>query len=279
VYEYEWRRQWPFRLPRVARSALVLIAFAAASACSVDSVLRPDVDVGVSTGAISGGGLQNLVPSNPMMMSYPVPAQPEAPAAESPPATASPPGETMTFMPAEEVACRQELQRLGVTYRDLPAIDEGGSCKIAHPVAVSGFSGGVALKPSATLTCQMALTVARWTKNELAPAARRRYLSGIGTIHQGSSYSCRRIRGTSVASEHSKGNALDIMSITLKNGREIDVRRPGFFAFRQRGLLNTVRAEGCDYFTTVLGPGYDADHRDHFHFDIKARRNGYRACR
>jgi hypothetical protein len=29
----------------------------------------------------------------------------------------------------------------------------------------------------------------------------------------------------------------------------------------------------------VLGPGYNADHADHFHFDIKNRRNGYVACR
>ena len=99
------------------------------------------------------------------------------------------------------------------------------------------------------------------------------------TIHQGSSYSCRRIAGTTVASEHSKGNALDVMRIELKNGRDIKVQKQGLFAFRARGLLNTVRADGCSYFTTVLGPGYNADHADHFHFDIKERRNGYRACR
>jgi len=29
----------------------------------------------------------------------------------------------------------------------------------------------------------------------------------------------------------------------------------------------------------VLGPGYNKDHANHFHFDIKERRNGYVACR
>lgn len=82
-----------------------------------------------------------------------------------------------------------------------------------------------------------------------------------------------------MASEHSKGNALDIMRIELNSGRDIDVRKPGWFAFRQRGFLNSVRADGCDYFNTVLGPGYDRDHKDHFHFDIKSRRNGYVACK
>ncbi|WP_309083176.1 extensin family protein [Chelativorans sp.] len=265
VYECKWPFSRLFRLPRAARGALALVTLAAASACSVDTVLRPEIDLGVQTAAVAGGGLQNLVPSNPMMMSYPLVRLPDAPSA--------------TLMPQDELDCRRQLKRLGVTYRDLAPIDDGGECRIDHPVEVSGFSGGIVMKPAATLTCRMAATVALWTRNELGPAARRRYFSGIHTIRQGSSYSCRRIRGTSVASEHSKGNALDIMSITLENGRKIDVRRPGFFAFRQRGLLNTVRSEGCEYFTTVLGPGYDADHKDHFHFDIKARRNGYRACR
>ncbi len=44
------------------------------------------------------------------------------------------------------------------------------------------------------------------------------------------------------------------MRIELNSGRDIDVRKPGWFAFRQRGFLNTVRADGCNYFTTVLGP-------------------------
>lgn len=243
---------------------VALLALTALTACSVDSVLRPSVDVGTTTATISGAGLQNLVPSNPMMMSYP---------------RVMPPLTSPEVMPAEEVACRQRLKRLGVQYRDLAPIDDGGACRIDYPVEVSGLSGGIRMQPAATLTCQMVLAFASWTRNELAPATRRRYLSGIDTIRQGSSYSCRRIRGTGVASEHAKGNALDVMSITLNNGREIDVRRPAFFAFRQKSLLNKVRSEGCDYFTTVLGPGYDADHKDHFHFDIKDRRNGYRACR
>ncbi len=46
-----------------------------------------------------------------------------------------------------------------------------------------------------------------------------------------------------------------------------------------RGLLNTVRSDACSYFTTVLGPGYNPEHADHFHFDLMQRRSGYRACK
>jgi hypothetical protein len=248
---------------RRVRIVLAMAITGLATACSVDDMLRPSVDLNTNTAAVTTTGLQRLVPSNPTL-AYPTPISPL---------------NQFTAIPAAEVDCRKQLKRLGVKYRDLGPINEGGACRIDHPVQVSALSGGIEIKPAVTLNCQMAATFAQWTKRELAPSARMRYLSGIKSIRQGSGYSCRKINGTSVASEHSTGNALDVMAITLNNGRTIDVRKPGFFAFRQRGLLNKVRAEGCDYFTTVLGPGYNRDHADHFHFDIKNRRNGYRACR
>jgi hypothetical protein len=243
-----------------------LILLAALAACTTDDVmsLRPDVDVGAQTAAVPTRGLQSLVPSNPMMAAYPRLETPAAP--------------TLT-MSADDIACRRDLQKLGVQFRSLAPIDDGGACRIDFPVEVSAI-GSVEMKPAATLSCDMAATFARWTRKELVPSARWRYLSGVKTIHQGSSYSCRNIRGSrGKPSQHSVGNALDIMRIELNNGKDIDVRKPGWFAFRQRGFLNTVRADGCDYFTTVLGPGYDYDHRNHFHFDIMPRKNGYVACK
>ncbi len=259
-------------MPIVTRGRVLVggcaLAFlvAALSACSPSGVLslEPHVDVGARTAAIApASGLRTLVPSNPYMASYPRFTEPADP---------------YEAMSAEELDCRRDLKRLGVAFRDLAPIDDGGACRIDNPVEVSAI-GGVRLKPAATVTCTMAKTFARWTKSELVPSARIRYLSGVRTIHQGSSYSCRNIRGSRTASEHSKGNAMDVMRIELNNGKDIDVKKPGFFAFRQRSLLNNVRADACGYFSTVLGPGYDRDHRDHFHFDIKQRRNNYVACR
>ena len=242
------------------------LALAALSACNTGSVLslEPAVDVGSQTSAVPQyAGMQKLVPSNPYMTAaYPRMDEPMSPVEQ---------------MPASETDCRQQLKRLDVAYTDVQPIHEG-QCGIDYPVKVSAI-GNIQMKPAATLTCDMAATFAGWTKNELVPSARWRYFSGVKTIHQGSSYSCRRIAGEGVLSEHGKGNALDVMSIELNNGDDIDVRKPGLFAFRTRGFLNNVRADGCQYFTTVLGPGYNYDHRNHFHFDIKNRKNGYRACR
>lgn len=176
-------------------------------------------------------------------------------------------------MPASEVQCRVELQRMGVRFADLAPIREG-SCGIENPVKVSSLARDVALTPAATLNCQTALMMAHWVQDNAQPSARSRYFSGIAEVRQMSSYSCRKIARSNTYSEHSKGNALDIGSIKLNNGRVIDVARPSLFAFREKGFLHQVRADACKKFGTVLGPG-DRDHGDHFHFDLRNRNKNY----
>jgi len=282
------------------RTAAALVLAAIITACSTENPLglRPDVDVGTSTAALPRAELapqvaeidpqfeevapqvepapqvdvmapQNdeIAPEEPIEVAYPRLDDPVEP--EEPPAV----------MSSAEEACRRDLKRLGVRFEDIEPIHESANCNIDWPVKVSAI-GSVRMKPAATLSCQMAATFARWTKKELVPTARWRYMSGVKTIHQGSSYSCRNIRGSrGTPSQHSIGNALDVMRIELNNGKDIDVRKPGWFAFRQKAFLNSVRRDGCAYFNTVLGPGYNADHANHFHFDIMPRRNGYVACR
>ena len=177
-------------------------------------------------------------------------------------------------MPVSEVQCRRQLKRLGVSFTDIPTIRDNAHCGIQYPVKVSTLARGVALSPAATLNCQTALATAQWLQRDAGPAARARYLSGIREVKQMSSYSCRRIGGSGQWSEHSKGNALDIGAITLKNGRSVTVSRPGFFAFRAKGFLRSIRAQACNRFGTVLGPG-DRDHHDHFHFDLRQRNRTY----
>lgn len=236
---------------RLAAAATLLSGALLLASCNAADVLRPSVGIG-------SGGSSRI--SGSASYGYVMPAMPE-------------------FMPNEEVACRARLKRLGVTFSDLPPVGSAQGCGIAHPVRVSGLPRGVALKPAATLNCQMTEALALWTRDELVPSARLRYFSGVDTIHQGSSYSCRTIgnRKGGRISEHGRGNAIDIMKVTLRNGKEIDVRKPGLFSFRKRGLLNSVRGDACGYFSTVLGPGYDRAHRDHFHFDLMDRKRV--ACR
>ena len=185
-------------------------------------------------------------------------------------------------MPASEVSCRAELRRIGVEFRDIPRISNGPSCGIDFPVLVSGFSGGIDLKPATKLNCQTTLAFAKWVKHELAPSSRYRYLSGVKTIESMGGYSCRRMNNSrqryNPMSEHARGNAIDVGKFVLKNGKRIDVRKKGLFAFREKGLLKAVRNDSCKYFNTVLGPGSNAEHWNHFHFDLRSRKAGRRYC-
>ncbi|MDK4703706.1 extensin family protein [Rhizobium sp. CNPSo 4062] len=192
------------------------------------------------------------------------------------------PQSTPGMMPPSEIACRQELQRMGVVYTDKPAISNGPACQVPYPVSLSGLSGNIAVRPAVTLNCQVTLAFAKWVKNELAPAARTRYWTGIGTIVPLGGYSCRRMNNSrqryNPMSEHAHGNAIDVGTFILKNGHVIDVRKKGLFSFREGRLLKAVRSDSCRYFDTVLGPGSNPEHWNHFHFDLRDRKGGRRYC-
>jgi hypothetical protein len=183
-------------------------------------------------------------------------------------------------MPASEVACRKRLKKLRVEFTDIPRISDSKACGIDYPIELTGLSGGIDVKPAVKLNCEVTEAFALWVKNELAPSARYRYLSGVKTIKPLGGYSCRTMnsRRGNPMSEHARGNAIDVGKFVLKSGKEIDVRKPGFFAFREKGLLKAVRNDSCKYFNTVLGPGSDPQHKDHFHFDLRNRKSGYRHC-
>ena len=186
-----------------------------------------------------------------------------------------------TVMPQSEVSCRSELRRLGVEFKDLPRISQGNSCGIDYPVKLAGLSG-IDVRPAVTLNCQVTLAFAKWVKIDLAISARTRYLTGIRQIQPMGGYSCRKMNNSrqrnNPMSEHARGNAIDIGKITLKNGHAIDVRKKGLFSFREGGLLKSVRGDSCKYFSTVLGPGSNAEHWNHFHFDLRSRKGGRQYC-
>ena len=69
-------------------------------------------------------------------------------------------------------------------------------------------------------------------------------------------------------SEHSYGNALDIMAFVLNDGNVVTVKGGWRGTEQEQGFLRDVFFEACQRFKTVLGPGSDALHYDHFHLDL-----------
>lgn len=234
------------------------------------------VQMGSGSGLPEGWGMpsRSVAPARTQPVQEVAMLMPQNPAQSN--RSTMPPG----MMPQSEVSCRAELRRLGVSFRDVARIADGPTCGIDYPLELSGLASGVAVKPAVKLNCQVTLAFAKWVKFELVPSSRFRYMSGVGRITPMGGYSCRKMnsRSSNPWSEHARGNAIDIGTITLKNGKEIDVRKKGFFAFREKGLLKAVRSDSCKYFSTVLGPGSDPSHWNHFHFDLRTRKSGYRHC-
>ena len=72
-------------------------------------------------------------------------------------------------------------------------------------------------------------------------------------------------------SEHGHANALDVSGFQLADGRTIDLKSGWNGERQEREFLRSVHTGACRHFTTVLGPGSDAYHSDHFHLDLAQR--------
>ena len=144
-------------------------------------------------------------------------------------------------------------------------------CGALRPFAVAAAAHGtVGLRPPALLRCPMVPAVDRWVERVVAPAARRYFGVPVVELKVAASYSCRGMNGVRGArlSEHGHANAVDISAFVLADGHVVQVKGGWWGAFAERGFLRAVHGGACNIFSTVLGPSYDANHRDHFHLDL-----------
>lgn len=231
-------------------------------------------------------------------LAIPVPQlRPSAPAAETPPPAAGPesgsaPKGTAGW-PADAVsdgraACKALLAGLDISYAPLDPIGEQGGCGAPAPIEVTSVAG-VKLSPPATQTCAMAAALARWIAEDVQPAAKKRLGTEVTEIRTATSYACRRRNNGSSGkmSEHSKANALDMSGftfakkagVTVGGGQNWGDGLLGALGLSKGGsFLEDIRTSACTHFTTVLGPGSDPFHGDHFHVDVLQRKGDYRIC-
>lgn len=146
-----------------------------------------------------------------------------------------------------------------------------GYCGVAHPFEMSAAQNGrVALKPRALLRCEMIPAVEKWITEVVQPAARAHFGMPIIEAKVAASYGCRPINHVDGAglSEHGHANAIDISGVQLADGRWVMVKSGWHGDVRERGFLRQLHSGACNIFMTVLGPNYDANHRDHLHLDL-----------
>ena len=95
------------------------------------------------------------------------------------------------------------------------------------------------------------------------------------------SYACRNIAGTGRRSAHSRAEAIDVSAFILTDGRRVSVLNDwDHGSAEDRQFLRTVHRSACRRFATVLGPDYNAAHRNHFHLEQSgSAQSGSRFCR
>ena len=201
---------------------------------------------------------------------------------------------------ANPAACLSALHQTGMTYDLVPDRVAGPGCGFTNAVRLR--AANVRIGPPLTLSCPMALGFFMWEKHALQPAAERTFGKRVLAIEHLGSYACRNInRGEGSApnapeaangqrSRHATADALDIAAFTLEGGQRISVLKdwgsggvvlsqapqiPQVPQVPQAQMLADVHEGACRFFPGVLGPDYNAVHRDHFHFET----GGYRMCR
>ena len=192
-----------------------------------------------------------------------------------------------------EIACmRSGIVKQSQWIRPTKPIDGPGVCGLDLPLKVAAFEvdantiasfaamnlpqvapGSLqmtTLKPESAMTCPMVAWTDDWVNGAVQPAALGWFGQGIREIRTAGTYACRRRnhRPGARLSEHAFGNAIDVMSFVLADGNVVTVKGGWRGTQQEQGFLREVLHGACERFKTVLGPGSDALHYDHFHLDL-----------
>lgn len=178
---------------------------------------------------------------------------------------------------ADKACMARRTVRVSAYVQPARAIDGPGICGLNQPLKVAALKDGtVAITSSATLNCPMIEALETWMLEVVQPAAWARFRQPVTQIDTMGSYKCRAMnnqRGAKL-SEHSFGNALDVGGFRLADGRKISVVKGWSKGDEQeKGFLREAHMGACDHFTTVLGPGSNAFHYNHFHVDLAMHGN------
>ena len=170
--------------------------------------------------------------------------------------------------------------------RPMEEIDGPGVCGLERPLKVSGLRGGnVGVSPAATIGCPLTAALDRWIAASVQPAAARYFGSRVVGITQIASYGCRGRNGNSLR-QHLRAR----LRQCARHGRLPPADRPETSSWPRPGgaarrasarFCSEIFAGACAEFYTVLGPGSDRYHYNHFHVDllVSNARNGRHYCK
>jgi hypothetical protein len=120
------------------------------------------------------------------------------------------------------------------------------------------------------ITCPLAAALLMWERHVVVPAAEEHLGSPVVRIRHFGTYACRNVNHAESGprSQHATANAIDIQGFDLADGRRITLSANWGKDSAEARFLEAVHNGGCGIFSGALGPGYNALHADHFHFDM-----------
>jgi hypothetical protein len=171
--------------------------------------------------------------------------------------------------------CEQALQSSSLRYAHQADSPADARCPLTDTLRISG--GDVALSSSFVSSCPLAVAYALFEIHGLQPAAQSVFGQRVVQVDHLGSFACRNVynRSEGRLSQHASANALDIAGFRLSDGRRISVLKDWNDEGDKGTFLRQVRDDACKQFNTVLGPDYNAAHRNHFHVDM----GRWRVCR
>jgi len=179
---------------------------------------------------------------------------------------------------SEPSDCRKRLEKTA-KLRPLPRLMGPGACGGEDMIELEAVliekGKAIEIKPAPKLRCEMAEQLALWVRDDVATRVAKSGMT-LASVETYDDFSCRgrnRVSGARL-SEHGKGNAVDIRSITFTDKKSASLTDKTF----ARDVRTDLRASACARFTTVLGPGSDGYHEEHIHLDLIQRRGGFRMC-
>lgn len=174
----------------------------------------------------------------------------------------------LSALRGDPLLCQGVVAMSALETRPVPSRRTGRFCGFLNAVelrrSTMPYSGPVCV------TCPMAAALYLWEREVVAPAAADHLGSRVVRIDHLGTYSCRRIGGgeTGRPSQHATANAIDIAGFRLEDGRRVTLLAGWDGEPDEQAFLREVRDGACDLFRGVLGPDYNAAHRDHFHLDM-----------
>ncbi len=143
----------------------------------------------------------------------------------------------------------------------------GGGCSATGAVQLRDI--GTPVTNLGAMTCGLAEAFTQWIQNDIQGPARRYLGQRVLRVESMGTYACRKVigAGSGKLSEHAHANAVDVGAFVLADGRRITIQG-GWHDGDSAKFLRAIHASACRRFQTVLGPDYNAAHRNHLHLDM-----------